>query len=607
MLHLPLIVAAGGINSAGRTSHRRAYERMVIDALPGVSQSNTRAALAALMGTSDAASQDAGTLIRRIEGSHFDPAAVPWARRVTTDGAVDAHMAPTQLTDSLPEAWQPRPGPGKRTSVSLAPQTELLLPGSRPFEVGAAGILPTGFDPGTLYASRNHPRALQMTVFALSDALADLGLDWQDVEARVAPDAISVYASSSMGQLDEDGTGGMLRGRAMGRRVTSKQCPLGFAEMPGDFINAYILKSLGNTGPALGACATFLYNLRLAVQDIRSGRARVAIVGAAEAPVVAEVMEGYAAMGALASDRELRALDNLEESADPDWRRACRPFGDNCGFTMAESAQFVILFDDALALELGAPVLGAVPDVFVSADGPKKSISGPGAGNFVTVAKAAGLLNTMLGDKTFRGGGVVQSHGTSTPQNRVTESQILSQVAQAFGVDSWTVGAIKSFTGHSLGAAAGDQLSAMLGIWQTGLMAGITTVDRLAEDVETARLTFPLATAEMASPVYALVNSKGFGGNNATAAVLGPEQAAAMLKRCHGSAALSAWAARHESVQQRRESVENARLAGDWTPDYFFDDGVITPDTVAVSRESVSLGGRDISLKQDLPEGWSAD
>ena len=607
MLHLPLIVAAGGINSAGRTSHRRAYQRMVIDALPAQLGAGAREALAQLMGTHEASLQDAGTLIRGIEDSHFDPAAVPWARRISTEQMVDAHMAPTQVIDALPAQWRPRPGPGKRTAITLPPEAELLLPGTRAFEVGAAGMLPTGFDPGSLYGSRNHPRALQMTVFALSDALADLGIPWQAIESRGPADAISVYASSSMGQLDEDGTGGMLRGRTLGKRVTSKQCPLGFPEMPGDFINAYILKSPGNTGPALGACATFLYNLRLAVQDIRHGRARVAIVGAAEAPVVAEVMEGYAAMGALASDRELRALDGLDDGTAPDWRRACRPFGDNCGFTMAESAQFVILFDDALALELGAPVLAAVPDVFVSADGPKKSISGPGVGNYVTVAKAAALLDAMLGQSKLRRGGVVQSHGTSTPQNRVTESRILSQVAEAFDIDSWTVGAIKSFTGHSLGAAAGDQLTAMLGVWDTGVMTGITTVESIAEDVATERLDFPLTTAEIESPTYALVNSKGFGGNNATAAVLGPEQTEALLRRCHGGAALSAWASRHNVVRDQRATWETARLQGDWSPAYFFDDGVITPDSVSVSRDTVTLAGRQISLGQNLPKGWAAD
>ena len=62
--------------------------------------------------------------------------------------------------------------------------------------------------------------------------------------------------------------------------MSAKNCPLGFAEMPGDFINAYVLKSLGHTGPALGACATFLYNLQRGVDDIKSGRARIAVVGA---------------------------------------------------------------------------------------------------------------------------------------------------------------------------------------------------------------------------------------------------------------------------------------------------------------------------------------
>lgn len=604
MLHLPILVAAGGINSAGKTSNRQAFKRMVIDALDATDQGQTRLALTAIMGTDDASAQDAGTLIRTIETSHFDPRAVPWARRITTQNDLAADMAPTQITEGLPEDWKPSSGEAKRTSVALTAGTELLLPGTRDFEVSAAGILPTGFDPGTLYGSRNHPRALQMTVFAASDALADLGIDWTEVEARVSPDAVSVYVSSSMGQLDENGTGGMLRGRALGKRVTSKQCPLGFAEMPGDFINAYVLGSLGSTGPALGACATFLYNLRLAVQDIRSGRARVAIVGAAEAPVVAEVMEGYAAMGALASDKALRALDGLSDDVRPDARRACRPFGENCGFTMSESAQIMVLFDDELALELGAPTLAAIPDVFVSADGPKKSISGPGIGNYVTFAKSAALLKTLLGDRRFASGGVVQAHGTSTPQNRVTESQIMSQVAVAMGVQKWRVGAIKSFIGHSLGAAAGDQLSAMLGVWETGLMPGITTLDGVASDVATDRLEFAIRTDATETPDYALINSKGFGGNNATAAVLGPDVTQELLKKHYGQRKLSGWQTAHESVQTRRALIESARLEGSWAPRYQFNAGVLDPEAVEVDAAEIRLGDRTVDLSTTFPDSW---
>jgi acetoacetyl-[acyl-carrier protein] synthase len=87
-----------------------------------------------------------------------------------------------------------------------------------------------------------------------------------------------------MGQLDQAGFGGMLQARLQGRKVSSKQLPLGFNEMPADFINAYLLGSLGTTGTSVAACATFLYNLRQGVQDIASGQARVALVGHERGP-----------------------------------------------------------------------------------------------------------------------------------------------------------------------------------------------------------------------------------------------------------------------------------------------------------------------------------
>ena len=72
--------------------------------------------------------------------------------------------------------------------------------------------------------------------------------------------------------------------------------------MPADFVNAYILGSVGHTGAIVGACASFLYNLRAAVEDIVGGKCRVAVVGNAEAPILPEIIDGYATMGALASE-----------------------------------------------------------------------------------------------------------------------------------------------------------------------------------------------------------------------------------------------------------------------------------------------------------------
>ena len=226
---------------------------------------------------------------------------------------------------------------------------------------------------------------------------------------------------------------GLFQNSLLGRRPTSKNVPLGLPEMPGDFVNAYVLGSVGGSAGIIGACATFLYTVRHGIEDITSGRKRVVVVGNSEAPVVAEVIEGYRTMGALAEDEALMALDG---SSSPDHRRACRPFSDNCGFTVAESSVYAVLMDDALAMELGARVLGSVGGVFVNADGYKKSIPGPGIGNYLTVAKAMATARAILGEEGLRQRTHMQAHGTGTPQNRVTESHILNEMARTFGIEN---------------------------------------------------------------------------------------------------------------------------------------------------------------------------
>ena len=149
-----------------------------------------------------------------------------------------------------------------------------------------------------------------------------------------------------------------------------------------------------------------------------------------------------------------------------------------------------MLCDDQLAVELGLSIHGAVTDVFINADGHKKSISSPGVGNYITMAKATAAARALLGVADLRSGGMVQAHGTGTPQNRVTESHILNSVAQANGITDWPVVAVKSHLGHSIGAAAADQLVNTLGIWQHAILPGITTVEELAADVHSSHLQF---------------------------------------------------------------------------------------------------------------------
>lgn len=597
MSNLPVIVASGGINTAGRSSQRHAHNRLVINSIDAPSRSRTIKALGVMMDSDVEDEILARTLVRRIEHQHFDPSAVAINHRYRID---DVHgvvnLSPDGFTTSR----------AQNALRGLSSGDTVLVPTLREFDVSVAGQLPMGFDPGALYTSRNHPRGLQMSIYAMSDALADLGLDWDQVAASLPPDAVSVYVSSSMGQLDEAATGGMMTAGHRGERVSAKNCPLGFAEMPGDFLNAYVLKSLGHTGPALGACATFLYNLQRGVDDIKSGRARIAVVGASEAPIIPELMDGYVAMGALATDKELRQLQGVGEEGIIHHQSACRPFGENCGFVMGESAQVMILMDDTLALELGAPILGAVPFVSVHADGAKKSIPGPGAGNYLTMVRAAQAARDILDVPSFERGGLIMAHGTGTPQNRSSESAIFSTVAGALRVDDWRVSAIKSHTGHSLGAAAGDQMSALLGIWQSGWVPGIGSIDKLADDVVTDRLSFALRDVETEDCAYALVNSKGFGGNNATATVLSPNVSMALLEKRHANKTLSHYSKAYDSVERCRMDIENDRLNGDWQPMYRFNDGVLSDDDVRVEAGHLMIGDLAVdTTERVLPDDWN--
>ena len=65
---------------------------------------------------------------------------------------------------------------------------------------------------------------------------------------------------------------------------------------------------------------------------------------------------------------------------------------------LGESAQFIILMEDNLALELGAKIYGSVPSVASHSDGYKSSISGPGVGNYITVAKCVADAEKALGN-----------------------------------------------------------------------------------------------------------------------------------------------------------------------------------------------------------------
>lgn len=617
MSRLPVIVGFGGYNAAGRSSFHHGFRRTVIESVDAATRQETLAGLAVmtkLVTVVDGQYLDAdgnpltladiesrfgerilaSTLVRRIEKQHLDVDAAPWQKNIGVAAEPGTRISfitsRKQLPEPLPASWSVEPLESGEVRVTLNDATEFKVESFRALPVKSAGQLPTGFEPGELYNSRFHPRGLQMSVVAATDAIRSIGLPWQRIVDHVQPDEVAVFSGSIMSQLDENGFGGLMQSRLKGGRVTAKQLPLGLNTMPADFINAYVLGSVGTTGSVTGACATFLYNLQKAIEMIGSGRARVALVGNAEAPINQECIDGYGAMGALATEDGLRQVGGRE---DVDFRRASRPFGENCGFTLAESSQYVVLMDDALALELGADIHGAVTDVFINADGFKKSISAPGPGNYLTLAKAVASATQMFGSETVRQHSFVHAHGSSTPANRVTESELLDRVASAFGIESWPITAVKAFVGHSLATASGDQVVSALGTFRYGILPGIKTIDRVADDVHQQHLSIAPRDQRLdqRSLDICFINSKGFGGNNASGVVISPRLTENMLRKRHGEKAFAAYSEKREATRAAARQYDERALKGELDIIYNFGNDLIDDKALEVTAQGIKVPG----------------
>jgi acetoacetyl-[acyl-carrier protein] synthase len=204
----------------------------------------------------------------------------------------------------------------------------------------------------------------------------------------------------------------------------------------------------------------------------------------------------------------------------------------------------------------------------------------------------------VIGEKATRTGGMVQAHGTGTPQNRITESKIISETASAFGIEKWPVAALKSYLGHTLGSASGDQITATLGIWQHGWIPGIHSIDAVAEDVNQDRLQLSSEHQQTDTELlqYSIVNAKGFGGNNATAALLSPTVARKMMQARYSASEWKTWQHANEAVRERQQRYDDDMIAGKQMPIYKFDHGVLGDDDVEMDGHELRIGGQAVRL-----------
>ena len=255
----------------------------------------------------------------------------------------------------------------------------------------------------------------------------------------------------------------------------------------------------GAKGPNLAtctACSASAHAVGESFEIIRRGDAAVMIAGGSEAAITPMSIGGFAA---------LRALSTRND--DPG--RASRPFDkDRDGFIIGEGAGVVVMEELEFARRRGAKIYAEVAGYGSSGDA--FHITAPsedGEGGARAMRMAVRKAGIALEDVDY-----INAHGTSTPFNDRLETMAIKAT---FGEHArrLAISSTKSMTGHLLGAAG-------------GLEAGITAL-ALHHQVAppTINLDCPdpdcdldyVPKVKRAMPMrYALSNSFGFGGTNAT-------------------------------------------------------------------------------------------
>ena len=564
---IPCLVGFGGLTPAGRGSHNLSYSRMIYDLESEQNKFNYLKSVLTLCGLIDE----------------------------TTEAPEIEQLILSKENEVLENTLM------RKLDYEFFRNTFWSYDYEMP--ANACGQLPYRLDPVTHYASRQHPKALGMSIVGFTDAMSDAGLDLRKEIDTYGRDKVGCFAGCAVMNMDRYSGDGLFASYPMGKRASSKHISFTLPEMTADFINAYVTGSLGITGHFIGACATSLYNLNAGVELIKSGKSELVIVGAAEAILGPPAYIGFSAMGAMATDERMTNLQQLlGEGDDLDYTKFCRPFGDNMGMVCGESAGFAILMSDRLALEVGANIRGCFLNVNINADGNKKSISGPGAGNYFSVGKTFKDIETVFGSKTLQEKSCFLAHGTGTPLNRITESHIVSTFAKEFGIENLPVTSVKSKLGHTMGTAGMDQIWCGLGALESQKLTGICTIPKLADDVFKENLDFFLENKEFNSQKdIAFLNSKGFGGNNATSALISSNLTEELLQRRFTEKELKAWKKKREATLQLREKNFELAVNSDIEPIYEFDKDVLDLTDLEISKKSIKTKtGFDYALNSDL-------
>jgi len=335
-------------------------------------------------------------------------------------------------------------------------------------------------------------RCVQLSLWSMIEAVEDAKIDF----SKYDPDRVGVIIGS--------GIGGLLTWEAEHTKFIqqgpSRVSPFLIPMMICDMTSGYAAIHWGLKGPnytTVSACASGAHAIGNAFRAIKYGDADVMLTGGSEAPITPFALAGFSNM---------RALSRRNDEP----QKASRPFDKGRdGFVMAEGAGGLVLEEFESARQRGAEIYCEILGFGATGDGYHITAPAPeGEGARRAMARAireAGCRNEDIG--------FINTHGTSTELNDKFEARAIKDLMGPHA-GKIVLNATKSMLGHSLGAAgAVEAVATILSIKNRIVHPTLNLED---PDPECEGLDIACGESREVKIDYALSNSLGFGGHNAT-------------------------------------------------------------------------------------------
>lgn len=339
-------------------------------------------------------------------------------------------------------------------------------------------------------AARRMEAFSQYAVAAAKEALNNAGIEIEKEDAY----RIGVSLGSGIGSLqsiEKDYKKLLEKGPS---RVNPLLVPLMISNMAaGNVAIQFGLK--GKCINVVTACATGTHSIGEAFRSIQYGEADVMVAGGTESSITPLGVAGFTALTAL--------------SASQDPEHASRPFDANRnGFVMGEGAGVVVLESLEHAQKRGAKILAEVAGYGATCDAyhiTSPAEDGSGA--------ARAMVNAME-DAGIKAEDIdyVNAHGTSTHHNDLFETKAI-KLALGDHAYKVKVNSTKSMIGHLLGAAGGVEFITCVKSIEDGFVHATAGLEVPGEECD---LDYTMGDGVSMDVHYAISNSLGFGGHNAS-------------------------------------------------------------------------------------------